>query len=117
MLFSNWLHQRLDKVIGRLNTKDGQHRPFGLNPQCFLICVRVTDVGKPVGEFKSDGVVSGISEFVVSSGRNTVQLAKNRSKGIISLRCLSNINKRSVTSDLKTLTKWPRCSESTLWIE
>lgn len=83
MLFGDCLHQRLNKVLGRLNTKDSQHRPFGLNPQRLLIRVGVSDVGKPVGKFKSDWMISSISKFVVTNGRHTVQLAENRSKGIV----------------------------------
>jgi hypothetical protein len=82
MLFGDCLHKRLDKVLGRLDAEDGQHRPLGLNPKCLLICVRVSDVGEPVGEFKSNRVVSSVSEFVVTNGGNTVQLAKNGSKGV-----------------------------------
>ena len=117
VFFGDRLHQRLNKVLGRLNAEDGQHCSFGLNPERLLIRVRVSDVGKPIGEFKSDRVVSGIGEFVVANGGHTVEFAKNGSEGVITFGSLLYVNKRDLGLVRQTLTKKSRCSESTLWTE
>lgn len=96
VLLGNRLHQRLDKVLGWLNAKNGQYCSLGLNPQCLLICVGISDASKPVCKLKRDRVISCISEFVTADGGDAVQFAEDGTKGIVTFRSLRFVSKTDI---------------------
>lgn len=67
-----------------------------MNPQCLLVRVGVPNVGKSVGEFKSDRMVASVSEFVVADGGYTIQFAEDGSEGIVTLGSLLYVSERMV---------------------